>query len=94
MTIPNQSPCYLISDYYQRRIDNEKLKDIQKYIIRAVSDEQNNVSLATLFPTSMIIAMPLEEEELNVEGDEINIEFKGNVFIMIAYFCLCNTNLQ
>lgn len=69
-------------DYYQRRIDNERLKDIQKYIIRAVSDEQNNVSLATLFPTSMIIAMPLEEEELNVDGDEINIEFKGNVFIV------------
>lgn len=69
-------------DYYQRRIDNERLKDIQKYIIRAVSDEQNNVSLATLFPTSMIVAMPLEEEELNVEGDEINIEFKGNVFIV------------
>ena len=69
-------------DYYQRRIDNERLKDIQKYIIRAVSDEQNNVSLATLFPTSMIIAMPLEEDELNVKGDEINIEFKGNVFIV------------
>lgn len=69
-------------EYYQRRIDNERLKDIQKYIIRAISDEQNNVSLATLFPTSMIIAMPLEEDELNVEGDEINLELKGNVFIV------------
>lgn len=69
-------------EYYQRRIDNERLKDIQKYIIRAISDEQNNVSLATLFPTSMIIAMPMEEEELNLEGDEINLDLKGNVFIV------------
>lgn len=69
-------------EYYQRRIDNERLKDIQKYIIRAVSDEQNNVSLATLFPTSMIIAMPLEEDEPQVEGDEIKIELKGNVFVV------------
>lgn len=69
-------------EYYQRRIDNERLKDIQKYIIRAVSDEQNNVSLATLFPTSMIIAMPMEEEELRIEGDEIDIDLKGNVFIV------------
>lgn len=69
-------------EYYQRRIDNERLKDIQKFIIRSISDEQNNVSLATLFPTSMIIAMPLEEEDLHVEGDEINIELKGNVFIV------------
>ena len=69
-------------EYYQRRIDNERLKDIQKFIIRAISDEQNNVSLATLFPTSMIIAMPLEEEEMHVDGDEINIELKGNVFIV------------
>jgi DGQHR domain-containing protein len=69
-------------EYYQRRIDNERLKDIQKYIIRSISDEQNNVSLATLFPTSMIIAMPLEDEDLHVEDDEINIELKGNVFIV------------
>lgn len=69
-------------EYYQRRIDNERLKEIQKFIIRSISDEQNNVSLATLFPTSMIIAMPLEEEDLQEEGDEINIELKGNVFIV------------
>ena len=69
-------------EYYQRRIDNERLKDIQKFIIRSISDELNNVSLATLFPTSMIIAMPLEEEDVHVDGDEINIELKGNVFIV------------
>ena len=69
-------------EYYQRRIDNERLKEIQKFIIRSISDEQNNVSLATLFPTSMIIAMPLEEEDVHVDGDEINIEMKGNVFIV------------
>ena len=69
-------------EYYQRRIDNERLKEIQKFIIRSISDEQNNVSLATLFPTSMIIAMPLEEEDVHVDGDEINIELKGNVFIV------------
>lgn len=69
-------------EYYQRRIDNERLKDIQKYIIRAITDEQNNVSLATLFPTSMIIAMPMEEEDMHVEGDEIKLDLKGNVFIV------------
>lgn len=69
-------------EYYQRRIDNERLKEIQMFIIRSISDEQNNVSLATLFPTSMIIAMPLEEEDVHVDGDEINIEMKGNVFIV------------
>lgn len=69
-------------EYYQRRIDGERLKDIQKYIIKAISDEQNNISLATLFPTSMIIAIPMEEDEIYAEGDEINVELEGNVFIV------------
>lgn len=69
-------------EYYQRRIDNDRLKDIQNYIIRAISDEQRNVNLATLFPTSMIIAMPLEEDEYQVDGDEINFDLKGNFFIV------------
>lgn len=68
-------------EYYQRRIDNNRLKEIQKYIISAILDEKNNISLATLFPSSMIIAMPLEKE-IDTSKEQIDIDFNGNVFIV------------
>ncbi len=68
-------------DYYQRRISPNRLKDIQQFIIRAIGDEQNDVSLATLFPSSMIIALSLDNNIL-VRGDVVSIDITDNVFIV------------
>lgn len=67
-------------DYYQRRINADRLKDIQKFIINAILEEKNDVSLATLFPSSMIIAMQMDE--LPKGDEEMDIAFENNIFIV------------
>lgn len=68
-------------EYYQRRINSDRLKDIQKFIITAILEEQSNVSLATLFPSSMIIALSPDYYIPN-EGESVSININKNVFIV------------
>ena len=49
--------------YYQRRIDNSRISEIQRFIISSILEERKNISIATLFPSSMIIALPIDDEE-------------------------------
>ena len=68
--------------YYQRRIDNSRISEIQRFIISSILEERNNISIATLFPSSMIIALPIDDEEQLQGDDTIDISFDRNVFIV------------
>lgn len=62
------------ADYYQRRLDSKRLKDIKKYIYNSILDEKENVAVSALFPTAMILAV--EQEELPIiENDLAEIVF-------------------
>lgn len=70
-------------DYYQRRIDTNRISDIEKFIIDSILDERNNIILATLFPSSMILAITDDENEVkSIDDDTCSIELNQNVFIV------------
>lgn len=47
--------------YYQRRIDMSRISKIEDFIIDSILDEKDGVILATLFPSSMILAINDDE---------------------------------
>lgn len=66
------------SDYYQRRLDNVKLRKIQKFIINSILDESEGKTLATLFPSSMILATDVDSI---ATGDVVDIEL-GDIYVV------------
>lgn len=70
-------------DYYQRRIDTNRITDIERFIIGSILDERNGIILATLFPSSMILAISDNENEIKSgDGETCDINLTQNVFIV------------
>lgn len=70
-------------DYYQRRIDTSRIAEIEHFIIESILDERNNIILATLFPSSMIIAITDEENDVkHIDNESCSIDLRQNVFIV------------
>lgn len=71
-------------EYYQRRIDMKRIADIEQFIVESIQEEMNGTILATLFPSSTILAIADDENEVNkIEGEDCcEIDFKSNVFIV------------
>lgn len=74
-------------DYYQRRIDPNRIREIEKFIVNSIIEEQNGLMLATLFPSSMILAVECRENgnQVNIKEDEegvCSIVLNDNVFIV------------
>lgn len=65
------------ADYYQRRLDPKRLKDIKKYIYNSILDEKENVAVSALFPTAMILAVE-HENVPDTNNGIIDIEFDQN----------------
>ena len=71
--------------YYQRRIDLSRIKKIEDFIIDSILDERDGIILATLFPSSMILAINDDENEVKTDADNpeaCDITLKSNVFIV------------
>lgn len=75
----NRFDVRLNSDYYQRRLDPNKLKKIQKYIINSILDEHEGKSMATIFPSSMILATEWNGQR---DNDTIDIQLEENVYVV------------
>lgn len=70
-------------DYYQRRIDTNRIADIEHFIIESILDERNGIILATLFPSSMILAINDEDNEIKTDDTvTCDINMSQNVFIV------------
>ena len=74
-------------DFYQRRVDSKRSDEIKDFIRYSIIQERNQLQMATLFPTSMILALNAETEEsgnrLNeIDDDTCELEVKTNVFIV------------
>ena len=50
-------------DFYQRRVDSKRSDEIKDFIRYSIIQERNQLQMATLFPTSMILALNAETEE-------------------------------
>lgn len=71
------------ADYYQRRLDPKRLKEIKKYIYNSILDEKDNIAVSALFPTAMILAV--EHESIPEINDEIvDIEFDNRQRLYIV----------
>lgn len=77
--------------YYQRRIDMTRIRQIEDFIIDSILDEKDNIILATLFPSSMILAINDDNEQTSNRNEVKNIEedselcelvINNNVFIV------------
>ena len=73
-------------EFYQRRVDSKRSNEIKDFIRKSILLEKNGIQLATLFPTSMILALSVEESlgnSLKVHDDDsCELDFSTNVFIV------------
>lgn len=77
-------------EYYQRRIDTSRTKEIKQFVIKSILDEKEGMLQATLFPTSMILAIDTKEYQEVDDGNSVDIHddsycqvtLKTNVFIV------------
>lgn len=75
-------------EFYQRRVDSKRSEDIKAFIRRSVLQERDGVQMATLFPTSMILSLNIDDEDINsnslkqLDDDNCEINIKTNVFIV------------
>ena len=73
-------------DFYQRRVDSKRSNEIKDFIRTSILSEKDKKQLATLFPTSMILALSNDEEFGNrvnvIDDDCCELELSSNVFIV------------
>lgn len=72
-------------DFYQRRVDSKRSDEIKEFIRNSILQERQNKQMATLFPTSMILALKVDEDGNTLrENDEewCDLDVKSNVFIV------------
>lgn len=77
--------------YYQRRIDMSRIRQIEDFIIESILDEKDDIILATLFPSSMILAIN-DDGEMTTGGNDVKhivgekesceLTINNNVFIV------------
>lgn len=75
-------------DYYQRRVDSKRSDEIKNFVRNSIIQEMNGKQMATLFPTSMILAISTDEDlepanRLAIgEDDNCDLCIETNVFIV------------
>ena len=74
-------------DFYQRRVDSKRSEEIKDFIRECVLQERKQLQMATLFPTSMILALNAETEESGntlreLDNETCELDVKTNVFIV------------
>lgn len=77
------------TQYYQRKLNQERLKEIQKFIVDTILDEKDNNAVATLFPSSMILAaskesVPKDNKSFDFEFDDAPIYIVDGQHRMMA----------
>ncbi len=75
-------------EFYQRRVDSKRSNDIKEFIRKTILSEKKGSQLATLFPTSMILALSVDDEGETgnrvkiIDDDSCELEFESNIFIV------------
>ena len=75
-------------EFYQRRVDSKRSEEIKAFVRRSILQERDGVQMATLFPTSMILSLNVDDEDIKsnsieqLDDDHCEINIKTNVFIV------------
>lgn len=69
--------------FYQRRVDLTRIRKIEDFIINSILDEKDSILLATLFPSSMILSIDEDENEIKKDNEEVcDVTLRNNIFIV------------
>lgn len=71
--------------YYQRLIENERVKSIEKFILESlIEQDKDTTTITTVFPSSMIIAFDSESEMLKDDDYiDFNLPQKNNSCLIV-----------
>lgn len=75
-----------VNEYYQRRVDEDRVKNIKKFIKTSILNQRNNQRVAVLFPTAMLLAVQSSADnnlEIGKEYDLENIINEDDVFFIV-----------
>lgn len=61
------------NEFYQRRTDPKRVKEIAKYIRLSVAKQYSGEGVATLFPTAMLIAASIDDTDFRV-GETVKLD--------------------
>lgn len=63
-----------VNEFYQRRVDEERVKNIKKFIRESILKERGNKRVSVLFPTAMLIAVQTTSELTLEVGKEYEFD--------------------
>lgn len=63
-----------VNEFYQRRVDEERVKNIKKFIKTSILNQKNNQRVAVLFPTAMLVAVQSSVDRDLKIGSEYELE--------------------
>lgn len=62
------------NEFYQRRVDENRVKEIKKYITTSILSEKEGLRVAVIFPTAMLLAASSNDEKNLKIGDVCDME--------------------
>lgn len=65
------------NQFYQRRVDPKRIKEIADFIRKSIIHEYKGLSVATLFPSAMLLATSIEDTSYK-PGERIYLKFNGS----------------
>lgn len=76
-------------EFYQRRVDSKRSSEIKEFILKSILSEKNGGQLATLFPTSMILALSTDDDTSGnsikgISEDDCTLELSSNANVFIV----------
>ena len=69
------------NEYYQRRIDTQRISKIKEFIRNAILDEENGRRAVAVFPTAMILSY-VDETSCYEVGDIVSLRIPNGVYIV------------
>ena len=77
-------------EFYQRRVDSKRSFEIKEFIRKSILSEKNGGQLATLFPTSMILALSTDDDDVSgnsikdISENDCTLELSSNANVFIV----------
>lgn len=68
---------------YQRRIKEDRIKDIKAYIRNSILNEHHGVQVSAIFPTAMLLATTINEDTEYAIGKELDL---SSIYDKLDYF--------
>ena len=82
---PTQNPYKLRTgkedEYYQRKINEDRVRNIKKYIRTAILKDYRKQNVAVIFPTAMLLAFTIDDTSFSI-GDTPDLVMPQDFYIV------------